>query len=297
MATYLNGYTLLEKLWIQLVGYSSQIANYLAGTDTTGPYSNAQIMDGINAAQRFLYSYLLTRIPYEFEEDIALTGVNSVYTLPADFGRLVFFKDSRGQQIFPIGVKQRRRENESGSDQLYYRKGNTLVLDKPGVTEVCTLIYYRKCRDMEQGKASAGAANSITFAAGAKRIDDYYNGLIIENITQDWIDTITDYVASTRVATIAAETAAGDDYYGTVSDIPEPFHFLMIPRAVFEITGNYPIAKEKPQVPGKTFFEEQLLATLRAYAGEALDEYVEDVWCDYAGGGFGHGIDHLIPGH
>ena len=46
MTTYLNGYTLLEKLWIQLVGYNSNITSYVNGTDTTGPYSNAQIMDG-----------------------------------------------------------------------------------------------------------------------------------------------------------------------------------------------------------------------------------------------------------
>ena len=108
MATYLNAYSLLEKLWIQLVGYNSNITAFVQGTDTTGSYSNPQIMDGINAAQRFLYSTLFTRIPYEFEEDVEITGVNSVYTLPADFGQLRFFKDSDGLQIFPIQTNQRR---------------------------------------------------------------------------------------------------------------------------------------------------------------------------------------------
>ena len=295
MATYLNGYTLLEKLWIQLVGYNSNIATYLTGADTTGAYSNAQIMDGINAAQRYLYSLLLPRIPEEFEEEIALTGVASVYTLPANFGRLRFFKDSKGHQIHKIKTDQRRVVSGAGSDQLYYRKGNTLVIDRAGVTEVCTLIYYRKPRDLEQGKASAGGALSITLAATAKKIVDYYNGLLIENITQDWIDTITDY-ATTRVATIA-EAGAANDYYGTVSDIPEPFHFLIIPRAVFEITGNYPIVKEKPEVTGIELFNQQFVAALKVYAGEDLDTYVEDVWCDYGGGGIGYGYEGLIPGH
>lgn len=295
MATYLNGYTLLEKLWIQLVGYNSNISSYLNGTDTTGPYSNSQVLDGINAAQQFLYNSLLTRIPYEFEEEVALTGVSSVYTLPADFGKLRLFRDSDGNQIHPISTNQRRKTSGSGNSNLYYRKGNTLVIDKSGVTEVCTLYYYRKCRDIHQGKATDGAATSITLATTAKKIDDYYNGLTLENITQDWVDTIDDY-ATTRVATIS-ETAAADDYYGTVSDIPEPFHFLMIPRAVFEITGNYPVAKSKVSVSGVELFNQQFIGALRAYAGSALDTYPENVWCAYGAGGGGNSNPYNIPGH
>ena len=169
------------------------------------------------------------------------------------------------------------------------------MIDRDGITEVCTLIYYRKPRDIEQGKASAGGAATITLATTAKKIVDYYNGLTIENITKDWIDTIDDY-ATTRIATIS-ETAATNDYYGTVSDIPEPFHFLLIPRAVFEITGNYPIVKEKPDKPGVDLFTQDLLAALRAYAGSPLDSYVEDIWCDYNSGGGGYARDGLLPGH
>ena len=64
MATYLNGYTLLEKVRILLNEYSTA---YVQATDTTGKYLNSQIMDGINNAQRFIYNFLLRRIPYEFE--------------------------------------------------------------------------------------------------------------------------------------------------------------------------------------------------------------------------------------
>lgn len=296
MATYLNAYTLLEKLWIQLDGYSSNITSYVQGVDTTGPYSNPQIMDGINAAQRFLYSTLFTRIPYEFEEETDIVGVASVYTLPADFGQLRFFKDSDGHQIYPIGTDQRRTTSAAGTDQLYYRKGNTLIRDKAATTETCTLTYYRKCRDMEQGRASAGAALSITLAtATAKKIADYYNGLTLENITQDWVDTIDDYTAG-RVATIS-ETAVANDYYGTVSDLPEPFHFLLIPRAVFEITGNYPIVKEKPVISGIEFWNQQFLATLRAYAGPTLDTYPEDIWTSYGSGRQWNINPYNIPGH
>ena len=147
----------------------------------------------------------------------------------------------------------------------------------------------------KQGKASAGAATSITLASTAKLITDYYNGLTLENITQDWVDTIDDYSAA-RVATIS-ETAAANDYYGTVSDLPEPFHFLMIPRAVFEITANYPIVKEKPQVSGVEIFNSDFMATLRAFAGPTLDTYVEDVWSNYGSGRQWNRNPYNIPGH
>jgi hypothetical protein len=293
MTTYLNGYTLLEKLWVQLVGYNSNISSYLAATDTTGPYSNDQIMDGINAAQQFLYNSLLTRIPYEFEEEVELTGVSSVYTLPADFGKLLLFRDSDGNKIFPISTNQRRTTSGAGNSNLYYRKGNTLVIDKAGVTEVNTLYYYRKCRDLHQGKATAGALASITLATTAKKLVDYYNGLTLENITKDWVDTIDDYTAA-RVATIS-ETAAADDYVGTVSDLPEPFHHLLIPRAVYEIVGDYPVAKAGISTSGFEVFTQDFLATLRAYATGPLDVPAESLWCAYGGGGGGNRIN--IPGH
>lgn len=284
--TYLNCYALLEKVRIQLNEYSTA---YVQGTDTTGKYSNVQIVDGINAARKYIYNLLLRRIPYAFETEVALTGVASVYTLPADFGLLRYFKDSNGNQIYPIEQNFRRKTSETGSDQHYYRRGNTLVLDKAGITEVCTLVYYRKCRDITQGMASAGAATSITLATTAKKIVDYYNGMMIENVTQDWVDTISDY-ATTRVATITA-TAVANDYYGIVcTDIPDVFHHLYIPRAVFEITSNFPIVQDRPTVGGTrslgmTMFNEDFMSALRAYAGPSLDEYPEDVWTQYSGGG------------
>lgn len=279
--TYLNCYALLEKVRVQLNEYSTA---YVQGTDTTCKYSNVQIVDGINAARKYIYNLLLKRIPYVFEAEVALTGVASIYTLPADFGILRYFKDLDGNQIHPIEQNFRRKTNETGSDQYYYRRGNTLVIDKANVTEVCTLIYYRKCRDITQGKASAGATASITLTTTAKKIIDYYKGMVVENITKDWTDTISDY-AVTRVATIA-ETAAENDYYGIVCDMPEAFHHLYIPRAVFEITGNFPNVYNKPSVGGTsalgwTTFNEDFMSALRAFAGPSLDEYSENVWTEY----------------
>lgn len=293
--THLNCYSLLEKIRIQLNDYTTDLVQ---GIETNGKYKNEQIVDGINAARRYVYSILLKRVPYIFEQESVLTGVNSVYTLPTDFGILRYFKDSDGNQIYPISQDNRRKTNESGSDQHYYRRGNTLVIDKSGVTEQCTLIYYRKCRDIIQGKASAGGALSITLSSEAKKVADYYNNMVIENITQDWFDTITDYSAA-RVATIV-QTAAANDYYGIVCDMPEEFHHLYIPRAVYEITGNYVVASNRNTVAGTQalgwqVFNEDFITTLKAYIGEE-DTYPEDVWTQYGRSSCNNFLS-LIPGH
>lgn len=60
------------------------------------------------------------------------------------------------------------------------------------------------------GSATAGGAGTITLAAGASAVDDFYNGMVI-SITSGTgnghIGLITDYVGSTKVATVQASTA------------------------------------------------------------------------------------------
>lgn len=275
MSTYENCYEILGDVRKGINEYSTALHQ---GTDTSNAHSNSYLVKKINAAQRYLYALLFQRMPEEFLEEISLTGVDSVYTLPWDFGRLIYFKDENGNQVFPIGVKKLRLTEETGSDRLYYRKGNTLVLDKDGVSKTYTLHYYRKPRDLDQGKAPAGASTSITLASSAKKIADYYNGIIIENITKDWIDTISDYTAA-RVATIGAETAAGDDYYGLVSDLPEPFHFLIAPKAVHLVKASSPVIQEKPSSQDLKEWNNQLIETLKAFVGSD-DTDIEELFLD-----------------
>lgn len=56
------------------------------------------------------------------------------------------------------------------------------------------------------GTATAGAANSITLAAGASAVDDFYNGQVL-SITggtgNGSVFLVTDYVGSTKVATLS----------------------------------------------------------------------------------------------
>lgn len=287
MPTYENCYEILKNVRMGLNEYTS---NMLNGTDTTGPHSNTYLVKQINNAQRYLYGILFQRIPEEFLEETTLTGVNSVYTLPWDFGRLLYFKNEAGRQVYPTSIKKLRLTNETGSDRLYYKKGNTLVLDKAGVTESYVLLYYKKPLDLEQGQAAAGAATSITLATSAKKIADYYNSQLIENITKDWVDTITDY-STARVATIT-ETAAANDFYGTISNLPEMFHHLIAPKAIMLVKASSPVVQEKPSRQEISDWNEQLIETLRAFVGSD-DSDPEELFLDYdqnqsAGYGYGY---------
>lgn len=276
MATYRNCYNLVESVRRALNEYSTA---YMQGTDT-GHYDNVYIVEKINTAQRFIYNYLFKRLPEEFLEELDIVGVDSVYARPADYGKLVIFKTDTGLQVFPTTVDRLKRTNESGSDRHYYKKGGDLILDKSGITKTYTLFYYRKARDLDFGKSSAGEALALTLATSAKKIADYYNGMTIENVTDDWVDTISDY-SDVRVATITTETGAADKYYGIVSDLPESFHDLIAPKAVLEIKGESVLSEEKPSAADIKNFRDNLRETLRAYAGPGLDEDVASLFEDF----------------
>jgi len=264
MGTYENCYDIIADVRRDVNEYSEA---YVQGADDSGSFSNELITQKINLAQAYLYNIIYKRIPWKFRKTVSLTGVDSVYTLPADFGALEWFKDDNGYQVYPIGAKDK---SPTGiTQQQYYRTGNTLVLDKSGITKTFTLIYKWKPRKIFSGKATAGAATSITFPTDASKVADFYNDMVIENITQDWVDTITDYSAA-RVATIA-ETAAKDDYFGLVSDLPEVFHHLLAPRASMLLRASSPLAQKKVDKAEITLFQEDLIETMRAYAGTKED--------------------------
>jgi hypothetical protein len=70
------------------------------------------------------------------------------------------------------------------------------------------------------GTAQAGASTSITLAAGSSATDDFYNGLYIEitgGTGSGQIKQITDYVGSTKVATVNSAWSTNPDNTSTYS--------------------------------------------------------------------------------
>lgn len=275
MSTYENCYEILSQVRQGINEYSTGL---LQGTDTSSAHQNSYLVKKINQAVKFIYAILLRRIPEAFFESTTLTGSNSVFTLPWDFGRLLQFKDENGNQVYKLDPKKGKLANETGSDRLYYRSGQTLVLDKDGVSETYTLLYYRKPRELDQGKSTAGGSQSITLASTAKAIADYYNGMNIETSDGSVVDTISDYTAA-RVATIAG-TGAQDKYYGIVSDIPEPFHHLIAPKAVHLVKLESPVIQEKVTQLSLNEWDRQLNLDISAYVGSDDDD-IEDLFADY----------------
>ena len=262
MGSYKNAYAIVEAVRKGVNEYSTA---YMQGTDTTGAFDNTDIMEKVNEAQAFLYNALLNREPALFYKSTNLTGVASVYTPPADFYRLRRIEDSNGIKLTRISLDDKKRVLDQGSGWFYYQVGNTFVLDKTSASDVLTFYYISRCRKLDMGMSSAGAALSLTLATSARKEADYYNNMKIENITDDWFDTISDYTAA-RVATLAAQTGAASKYYGLISELPEDFHDLIANKALLLMKESHKALKN-PTVTEFKNFNEALAEKFLAFFG------------------------------
>ena len=250
------------------------------GQDESGSIRNEYILSKLNNAQRFIYNAIFLRQPGIFFTTTTISGVNSVYTLPWDFGVLEEFRDENGYKVYPIQPSQMKVNDSTGFDFFYRRQGNTLVLDKVGITTGYTLSYYTRPRDIHIGTCASGSAGVLTMSTDAKKIDDYYNGMSIENVTRDYVDVITDYVGSSRIATVTT-TPTVNDYYALVSELPEPFHYLITMKAILDTSTEHPNAQVKSEIPDVATFNEMLLDTLRTFAGSSRDVDIESIFTDF----------------
>jgi hypothetical protein len=292
MATYEgNCYEILSWVRRSLNEYSTA---YVQGTDTSGIFSNAFIIDQINDSQKQLYNILLRYIPEEFLETASITGSNSVFSLPWNFGRAVQFRDENGYPVLPAVAKNLPPDAQlsGSSDRLYYRKGQTFVVFQSGVSATYKLYYRKSPREIHAGVASAGGAQSLTLdATYAKRVADYYNGMDMENVTDLSIDTITDYTAA-LVATISG-TGASSDYYGIVSELPDAFHHLIAPRALMLCKERHPVSQVAISPAELQIWQNQLKDALSAFGYDEDKVSPEDIWTDF-GTDPGFGVN--IPG-
>ena len=267
MSSYYNAYEIASQVRRGLNEFSTA---RVQGTDTTGAYPNEEILRAINDAQKLLFDLLFVRVPHLFLSSASLTASASVLTLPADFFKLRRLENSDKVKINPISVDSRHLNESEGSNYLYYRKGNTLRIDKDSVGSIFTLWYFTRPRRLDFGSASAGGALSITLAAANSRAEaDYYNGMVIEDITAGFYSTISDYTAA-RAATISA-TAAASDYYGLVSELPEEFHHLIGRRALLQMRSSV-VSVLPPSTADLEMFQEDLIESIRSYCGDELDK-------------------------
>lgn len=259
--TYENCYQILEEVRRGLKAYSTA---YMQGTDTTGAFNNDDIVNKINDAQRFLFDLLVNEDPQYFFKKTTLTPVASVITLPSDFYRIRRLEDANGLKIYPQSLDHKQDSGHAGSKYRYYWQGGNIYIDYDAYTDSTTLYYIFRPVDLTQGMTSAGGALSVTLATTAKAITDYYNTVVIENVTDAWVDTISDYTAA-RVATVA-QTWAASKYYGTVSQLPEAFHPFIARKATI-LMKQQPQSIEPPSQIEMVDFANDLAERMKSFFG------------------------------
>lgn len=259
--TYENCYQILEKVRRGLKAYSTA---FMQGTDTTGAWDNDDIVNKINDAQRFLFDLIVNIDPQFFFKKTTLTPSASVLTMPSDFYRIRRLEDANGLKIFPQNLDEKRDSGRAGSKYQYYWQGGSIYVDYDGYADLTTLYYVFRPLDLTQGKTSAGGALSATLASTAKAVADYYNTVVIENVTDAWVDTISDYSAA-RVATVA-QTWAASKYYGTVSQLPEAFHPFIARKALI-LMKQEPQSLEPPSQIELANFANDLSERMKSFFG------------------------------
>lgn len=270
---YHNCYGMLEEIRTDLNEYTTALVQ---GSEV-GSYDNTDIIRKVNSAQRFIFNILFNQMPELFLTSLSVTGSSGVYTIPSDCLRMDSIFDSNNNPIKPINIQEQKMTSSSGSDYLYYRKGNTIVRDS-GSSDSLTFYYYYMVKDLTQGMSSAGGASSLTLATTAKPIADYYNNIVIENITDGWASTISDYSAA-RVATLTG-TGAASKYYGTVSQLPDVFHPLISQRATL-LLRNSIVSPQKPTAADMNDFKENLIETMKSFAGSQKDISMDEMLNDF----------------
>jgi len=256
-----------------------------SGDDVIGAYKNQFLIAQINIAIRELYALIAKRRPDAFTTEASLTAVNSVITLPSDFSKLVLLRNSDGIKVNSIEEVQRRRTADQGHAYVYYKRGSTLVIDHLSDTGTYGLVYKKKPRDIHQGRFAVTAEIVEPPTPAVYHLDpkdskttvDFYNGMLLENITAEWDTLITDYAAN-RVVTFATGFEPTDgDFYGLVPEIPEWAHHLIAPRATIFAKLN-PISKEKPKRDELDAYKDMLISAFREHAGPEEDQDYEELF-------------------
>lgn len=294
--TYENAYKILHDVRQGVNEYS---AGLWAGTETHGKYANSWLLTKINAAQSRMAALVMkTDVREFFYKSASISVASSSMTLPWDFGRIYQLEDANGYKVYPSTARITPVTGQEGIENLYYRSGKTLILNKSSVTATYTLKYFRQPKKMTYGSAAATSGlNALKMQAVDRTSgkNDYYNNLVVDNYTQALSATISDYVGSTRVATTDNSiTWAENDVYGTVPDLPDELHHLVAPLAIMLVKAEHPASQEKPTQAELKAWGEMFLEALVAYANQPDDINMEDLFCDFGVGQIGAPIN--VPG-
>jgi hypothetical protein len=194
---------------------------------------------------------------FDTTASLDLTANVEAIALPNNFlGSRDFLRMVRVERVLPtvrVPLKYRKRFDEGnptisasiGQTYLptYDFRGNNLILEPmPTFTELnaggtagLLITFPALPPKLQSGNAVAGASTTITLDATADPRDDYYNSakiFIYSGTGAGQIRTISDYVGSTRVATVSVAWDTNPDTSSVFStliddDFPEIFHEII----------------------------------------------------------------------
>jgi len=230
------------------------------GTETDRAMTTAMWVDWINDAKNFAQNKIIELFEDFLVEttDITITSGTETYTLPANTLKIRLIEregvasTETDRELFPISMTDKfRYSNANGyfsylnSSEFYYIWGNTIgIKPEPNTAGTRKIWYIKKLPDLSYGTAAAAASTTITLAATpslgtTSNVDDYYNGssvyIVSASTGAGQTVKITDYVGSTRVATVETfgTTPTGTIVYDIVCEIPESHHkFLVLDAAL-----------------------------------------------------------------
>lgn len=191
---------------------------------------------------------------FETTSDLNIVAGTETIALPNNFTAtekslmdLVRVEKVLSQSRIPLAYKRRYDQGNStsagGSGETYLPsydfRGNNLVLEPtPSTSETAgiRIIYKALPPRLRSSTATAGGSSTITLDASADPRDDYYNGAriyIYSGTGAGQLRTISDYVGSTKVATVSVawgtQPTSSSVFTTLISDdFPEIFH-PMIP--------------------------------------------------------------------
>ena len=207
------------------------------GEDVAAHWGDNDILRKLNAAQRKVANLFILTSGDWLIKSVDLTPVDSVITLPSDCAKPVYMEEKSSGYAITLGgnIRNRAATRISGVVEAYMLKDSIEINYSSYSTEV-TLWYQERISDLHAGTAGANsAATKLEFelASEPKRSDDYYNDISVEVVDGTGtgiIENISDYDGSGYYATIVGTVASGD-HYGTVSELPEESHDLIVLEA------------------------------------------------------------------
>lgn len=217
------------------------------GEEVAAKWDNAGIQRKLNAAQRRL-AMILSMSPGDWlVKSSDLTPSDSLITLPTDCMKPVALETTANKQ--PIPIRTNVRDRSIGRlpaaalgvwEYEAYLLKDYIEVNVDSFETGVTLWYQQRVPDLALGVVATGSASTLVLQAANEPNgnDDYYNEVVIEvidtNFNVNIVSPVSDYDGGTFTITLTG-TPVANDFYGTISELPEECHDLMVLMATTKL--------------------------------------------------------------